>query len=104
MLVSLISFIYTTVVLWRWWFMDARVPGWSSLIMSVLFLGGVQLMVLGVLGEYLWRVLEEARGRPLYILKARVGIFTPKQRIASQLAPMTQPVEMNSQVERREVA
>jgi len=35
----------------------------------VLLLGGVQLVMIGVLGEYLWRILEESRGRPLYIVE-----------------------------------
>jgi dolichol-phosphate mannosyltransferase len=45
------------------------VQGWSSLIVVVLVLGGVQMMMLGVLGEYLWRTLEAARQRPIYFLE-----------------------------------
>ena len=43
-------------------------PGWASTIVAVLFLGGVQLMSLGILGEYLGRVYDEVKGRPLYII------------------------------------
>jgi dolichol-phosphate mannosyltransferase len=43
--------------------------GWSSLMVVVLLIGGVQMAMLGVLGEYLWRALDEARGRPLYIVE-----------------------------------
>ncbi len=45
------------------------VQGWSSLMVVVLMLGGVQMMMLGVLGEYLWRTLEAARRRPIYFLE-----------------------------------
>jgi dolichol-phosphate mannosyltransferase len=46
------------------------VEGWSSMIIVVLVLGGVQMLMMGVLGEYLWRALDEARRRPRYILEA----------------------------------
>ncbi len=51
-------------------FTDAiNVPGWTVMFVEVTFLGGVQLIVLGVLGEYLGRVFEEVRDRPLYYVK-----------------------------------
>jgi polyisoprenyl-phosphate glycosyltransferase len=45
--------------------------GWSSLMVVVLVLGGVQMMMLGVLGEYVWRSLDESRNRPRYIVERR---------------------------------
>jgi dolichol-phosphate mannosyltransferase len=51
---------------------NGRPPeGWSSLMVTVLLLGGVQMLMLGVLGEYVWRALEEARRRPKYLIEAR---------------------------------
>lgn len=47
------------------------VEGWSSLMVVVLILGGVQMVMLGILGEYLWRALDESRGRPRYIIERR---------------------------------
>jgi dolichol-phosphate mannosyltransferase len=47
--------------------------GWTSLLVAVLFLGGVQLICLGILGEYLGRVYEEARQRPPYFIATVVG-------------------------------
>ncbi len=45
------------------------VTGWSSTMTAVLLLGGFQLLVLGVLGEYIWRTFDEARGRPRYVVE-----------------------------------
>lgn len=49
------------------------VPGWTSLLSVVLLLGGVQLMVLGILGEYLGRIYDEVKRRPLYVVAAKTG-------------------------------
>ena len=48
--------------------------GWASTLAVVLFVGGVQLIMLGVLGEYVGRVYDEVRRRPLYVVQARVGL------------------------------
>ncbi len=49
------------------------VPGFASLIVSVTFLAGIQLLSLGVLGEYIGRIFAEVKGRPLYLVQAQVG-------------------------------
>ena len=69
--VSAIAFVYALVVIAFKLFSlkpPAYTPGWASTIVAVLFLGGVQLMSLGILGEYLGRVYDEVKGRPLYLI------------------------------------
>jgi hypothetical protein len=50
------------------------VPGWTSVIFVLSFLGGVQLMVLGVIGEYVGKAYKEAKKRPLYIVSSITGM------------------------------
>ncbi len=69
--VSAVAFVYALVVISFKLFSlkpPAYTPGWASTIVAVLFLGGVQLMSLGILGEYLGRVYDEVKGRPLYLI------------------------------------
>ena len=53
--------------------LNTAVPGWTSVMVAMLFLGGVQLLCVGILGEYLGRVYSEAQGRPLYVLADQLG-------------------------------
>jgi dolichol-phosphate mannosyltransferase len=69
--VSAVAFIYALIVVAFKLFSlkpPGYTPGWASTIVAVLFLGGVQLMSLGILGEYLGRVYDEVKGRPLYLI------------------------------------
>ena len=50
-------------------YLGTAVEGWSSLMVVVLVMGGAQMMMMGVLGEYLWRALDESRRRPRYIVE-----------------------------------
>lgn len=68
MMCSVLGFLYALLVIGLRLVTRTPVQGWSSLIVVVLVLGGVQMMMLGVLGEYLWRTLEAARHRPAYFL------------------------------------
>jgi dolichol-phosphate mannosyltransferase len=49
------------------------IQGWTSLIVAVLFLGGVQLLAVGILGEYIGRIYEEVKHRPLYLVREDTG-------------------------------
>jgi glycosyltransferase involved in cell wall biosynthesis len=56
------------------------VPGFPSLIVSIMFFAGVQLISLGVIGEYLARMFEEVKARPLFIVEERIGAIEPSPR------------------------
>jgi glycosyltransferase involved in cell wall biosynthesis len=58
--------------------------GWASTVAAVMFIGGVQLLMLGVIGEYLSRVYDEVRQRPLYIIRSRVGLGPVNRRGAER--------------------
>jgi polyisoprenyl-phosphate glycosyltransferase len=74
LVVSLISFLFGFYVIANKIFYGTHVEGWTSVMLAVLGLGGVQLTMIGVLGEYLWRILDESRGRPLYVIDRRLGL------------------------------
>jgi dolichol-phosphate mannosyltransferase len=69
-----LGFVYAFFLIVRRIFYSAPIEGWTSIICVVLVLSGVQLIMLGVLGEYLWRALDEARNRPRFIIEASHGI------------------------------
>jgi dolichol-phosphate mannosyltransferase len=56
--------------------------GWASTIAVILFISGVQLIILGVIGEYLGRVYDEVRRRPLYVVSARAGFAAGAAEVA----------------------
>lgn len=64
------SFIGALLVAWYVLFYNYSVKGWGSLMVVMLFLNGLQMLSIGVIGEYLWRTLEETRKRPHYIIKS----------------------------------
>ena len=63
------GFVYLAVIIWRAVFTDDLVAGWASLIGVTLVLGGCQILFIGLVGEYLARMFDEVKGRPLYVLK-----------------------------------
>jgi len=73
-LVSLFAFAYSLVFLVATLLYGTDVPGFPTIAISVLFLGGVQLISLGVIGEYLGRMYEEVKGRPLFLVAEEIGI------------------------------
>ena len=66
---SILAFIGIIWVLFVRLFMDTAVPGWASSLLVILFLGGVQIIFLGVIGAYLIRIYAEVRQRPRYLVK-----------------------------------
>jgi polyisoprenyl-phosphate glycosyltransferase len=76
--VAFIGFIYAGLVVENY-FAGQPAPGWSSLMVVVLVIGGIQMLMMGVLGEYLWRALDESRRRPRYLIEATTEANTPVQ-------------------------
>ncbi|MBP7088559.1 MAG: glycosyltransferase family 2 protein [Candidatus Omnitrophica bacterium] len=72
LIIAFFSFIYILRTIYIKLIGQAAV-GWASVLTTVLFMGGVQLIFLGVIGEYLARVYEETKERPLYIVKKKIG-------------------------------
>ena len=69
-LTALLGFSYGALIVTRY-FHGTPVQGWSSLMVVILFLGGMQMCMLGTLGEYTWRTLDESRARPRYFIEDR---------------------------------
>ena len=71
--VSLVGFLYLIYVIYLALFTNKTVEGWASMMVVVLFLGGVQLLSLGIIGEYVGRINEEVKKRPNYIISEKVN-------------------------------
>jgi polyisoprenyl-phosphate glycosyltransferase len=73
---AFLSFIYLLVVLIN--YLTGVAPqGWTSQMAAILLIGGLQMMMIGILGEYIWRSLDESRQRPSYIIEAQTGHDQP---------------------------
>lgn len=72
--VAFFAFSYATFLIVRTLVFGRDVPGYASIMVVVLFLGGIQLISLGVIGEYLGRVFQEVKDRPLYIVRSIHGV------------------------------
>ena len=69
LLISLIAIIFIFVIVIRTWIWGDPVSGWPSTISIILFIGGIQLLCIGILGQYLAKVYIETKHRPLYIIR-----------------------------------
>ena len=65
---GVLSFALMLHVLFIKFFTNDAVPGWATITGCVLFFGGIQLLILGIIGEYIGRIFEEVKGRPLYLI------------------------------------
>lgn len=72
-LVSLIGVLGIIWVVYTKYFTNNNISGWSSIMVTVLFMGGVQLLTLGIIGQYIGRISEESKKRPLYIIENIYG-------------------------------
>jgi glycosyltransferase involved in cell wall biosynthesis len=70
-IISALAFTYGSYIFYRALAHDVPITGWSSLIVSVYFLGGIIISILGILGVYLGKAFDEAKRRPLYIVRRK---------------------------------
>jgi len=79
---SFISFVAILIIFYLKFFPSATVPvpGWASVVVAILVLGGIQLVATGIIGEYLGRVYDEVKRRPLYVVQETLGIEAEKER------------------------
>lgn len=73
-IVSFVAFIYGIWIIARTLIIGIDTPGWATLMVVVLFLGGIQLVSIGVLGEYIGRVYSQIKGRPTYIIRSSSSV------------------------------
>ncbi len=71
--ISLLAFLYAAFLIFRVLLHGIDAPGYASLMVVMLFLGGIQLITLGIIGEYVGRLYSESKGRPLYLVERKVG-------------------------------
>ncbi|HEY2663837.1 MAG TPA: glycosyltransferase, partial [Candidatus Binataceae bacterium] len=71
--ISALSFLYAIFLATLVLIHGIDVPGYASLMVVVLFLGGIQLITLGIIGEYIGRIYNEVKGRPLYLVSELYG-------------------------------
>ena len=81
LLLSALSFIYLLVILLQKLFIkESTVQGWASILAVNLFFNGIVLIILGIIGEYIGRIYDEAKGRPLYVVRKVKNIKNNKHR------------------------
>lgn len=88
--ISLFSFIYLLFVVGQKLLHFSTTPGWASVIACILFLNGIMLIILGVLGEYIGRIYDEVKQRPLYLVQETKNFSQEQQRPASEQRQMIQ--------------
>jgi dolichol-phosphate mannosyltransferase len=73
-LASIAGFMLGAVTIYQKLFVpDRNLPGYTTIVVLILFLGGLQLICLGIIGEYIAKIYEEVKGRPLYLIRDAVG-------------------------------
>ena len=75
--ISIFGFLYIGYIFYLYFFIMIPPPGWSTIMVVILFVSGIQLIILGVIGEYLWRNFDETRKRPVYVVDEVIGIKDP---------------------------
>lgn len=72
--ISIVGFVLAVFLIVNKFMFNVPVQGWTTMMITLLMLSGIQMLTLGVIGEYLWRNFDESRGRPTYIVEETHGI------------------------------
>lgn len=87
LLCAMFGFAYAVFLIIRTLLFGADTPGYASLMVALLFMGGLVLTSLGIIGEYLGRVYEEVKMRPLYLISEAVGFESEEQALSGEKPP-----------------
>lgn len=79
-IISMVSLLYAGGIFAMTLIKGTDVPGWATLAVGILFLGGMQLLSIGILGEYIARIFNEVKGRPNYIVAEKHGFNEPRDQ------------------------
>lgn len=85
LLISIASFVIALFFLFYKLIVGVDVPGWTSLLIAVLFMGGIQLLTLGVMGEYVSRIYDEVKQRPVYVVAELANFPAPAAAAAQEV-------------------
>jgi glycosyltransferase involved in cell wall biosynthesis len=80
---SAVSMLYIFVVLIEYLFLGIKVPGYPTLVVSIMFFSGINLLALGIMAEYVGRIYDEVKRRPMYLLKRRQGQGLNQEKTSS---------------------
>jgi len=72
---AVIGFLYALLVVYARLINDVPFQGYAPIVILILIIGGMIMIMLGIIGEYIWRIYDETRKRPLYIVKEKIGDF-----------------------------
>lgn len=67
--IALLGILYAGAIVISWALNLTPFPGWAPIMVAILLVGGMIMLMLGVIGEYLWRILDETKSKPLYVIK-----------------------------------
>jgi polyisoprenyl-phosphate glycosyltransferase len=87
--------LYTLVIVVAWFRGHAPFLGWAPIMVTILLVGGMIMMMLGIIGEYLWRIFDDVKERPLYVVERQVPVVDKNAAISEQPPSLTQTHEEN---------
>jgi hypothetical protein len=98
LVISLVALGYALIVFTETLIFGRDVPGYPTIVISIMIFAGVQLISLGVMGEYLGRIYEQVKGRPLFLVADEVGQAREEVGPSPVVAPKTYPGTLRGSV------